>query len=130
MDYSQDTTSERLTAQPLPRTGFESDNFTERRTGGAESFGNAYDPESLLTGAESAAGLTYDDHRVWPSERLYRDAVAGRISVDDIPSIAPRQKGLARTSVHVSAELPIFRPGESAPLPVATAPNRLYTRGA
>ena len=76
MDYSEDTQTERL-SQPLPVTGFEIDNFAVRRSGGATSYGNAYDPESLLTEAESRAGLTYFDYRLWPTETLYRDAVAG-----------------------------------------------------
>lgn len=114
MDYSEDTVSESLTATPLPHSGFESDNFVERRTGGAESYGNAYDPESLLTGAEVAAGLGYADHRLWPSESQYRKAVAGRTAPEDIEGIAPRIQGLRQTSVRAinGAEL-ILRPGES-----------------
>ena len=129
MDYSEDTNTARLTTTPLPVTGFESDNFVARRTGGADSYGNAYDPESLLTGAESAAGLTYTDKRLWPSQRLYDDAVAGRIAADYIPAIAPRQQGLRETSVR-EITLPIYRGTETAPLPTAAAPGRLYKRGA
>ena len=79
-----------------PMTGipnyFQTDNFAARRSGAGEvNYGNAYDPESLLTGAEEAAGLTYRDKRIWPSTEVYREAVAGRISPDlIIPSIAPR----------------------------------------
>lgn len=120
MDYSQDTTSERLTATPLPSTGFEKDNFATRRTGGADSYGNAYDPESLLTGAESDAGLTFGDKRLWPSQRLYDDAVAGRIAVDDIPAIAPRIQGLRETSVR-EISLPLYRGSETAPRPTFAA---------
>lgn len=70
---------------------FQQDNFAARRSGAGESnYGVAYDPESLLTGAEAAAGLTYHDKRVWPGEETYRAAVSGKIAADLIPSIAPR----------------------------------------
>lgn len=69
---------------------FAQDNFAERRSGGSEAYGVHYDPESLLTGAEAAAGLTYKDKRIWPDSDTYRAAVAGRISPELIPSIAPR----------------------------------------
>ena len=70
---------------------FQRDNFTARRSGaGSENFGVAYDPESLLTGAEASVGLTYRDKRVWPDAETYKAAVAGKISADLIPSIAPR----------------------------------------
>lgn len=66
---------------------FEKDNFSSRRTTGH----NLYDPESLLTGAEVAAGFTFDNsHRDWPTEEAYDDAVAGRIGVESIPHVAPR----------------------------------------
>lgn len=75
---------------------FQQDNFAARRSGAGDvNYGNAYDPESLLTGAEAAAGLTYRDKRVWPSEALYKEAVAGRIAPDLIPSVAPRVRILS-----------------------------------
>lgn len=67
---------------------FESDNFTSRRTTGH----NLYDPEALLTSAEIAAGVTYQDARVWPSYGHYLDATEGLITVDEIPNVAPRRK--------------------------------------
>ena len=54
--------------------------------------GVAYDPESLLTGAEELAGLTYRDKRVWPSEEAYKRAVEGRLTPEQIAAIAPRVK--------------------------------------
>lgn len=75
---------------------FQQDNFAARRSGaGSENFGVAYDPESLLTGAEASVGLTYRDKRVWPDADTYNAAVAGRISADLIPSIAPRVRIVA-----------------------------------
>lgn len=70
---------------------FVRDNFAARRNSG-ESAGVAYDPESLITGEEESRGLTYLDKRQWPDEATYRNAVAGRIPVDEIPVIAPRVK--------------------------------------
>ena len=66
---------------------FEKDNFTSRRTTG----NNMYDPESLITGAEAAAGFTYDNsHRQWASNDVYYAAVHGIIPHAGIPAIAPR----------------------------------------
>lgn len=73
---------------------FRQDNFAERRNA-TESAGVGYDPESLLTGAEIAAGLTYHDKRQWPSEEVYKDAVAGKFTPEEIVSIAPRVKFVA-----------------------------------
>ena len=36
---------------------FDKDVFTMRRSGGVNSYGNPYDPQSLITGGESAAGV-------------------------------------------------------------------------
>lgn len=71
---------------------FQTDNFTTRRAAEPTAYGVNYDPESLLTGAEAASGLTYADKRIWPSAEVYAEAVAGRISPELIPSIAPRVK--------------------------------------
>ena len=70
---------------------FAGDTFQERRNA-TPSAGVAYDPESLLTGAEEAAGLTYRDKRVWPSEEAYKRAIEGRFTPEQIASIAPRVK--------------------------------------
>ena len=67
---------------------FTKDNFTSRRTSGH----NAYDPESLLTGAELAAGFEYGDLREYPSQACYDAIVSGQVPVDDIPVLAPRVK--------------------------------------
>lgn len=70
---------------------FDKDVFTARRSGaGASNYGNPYDPESLITGGEVAQGLTYADKRSWPNQAQYDAAVAGELSTDQIPSIAPR----------------------------------------
>lgn len=69
---------------------FSQDLFALRRTGGPESYGNPYDPESLITGEETAAGITYDDPRVWPDFPTYQEAVAGRMTPEQIAQVAPR----------------------------------------
>lgn len=66
---------------------FERDNFRSRRTTGH----NLYDPESLLTGAEVAAGLDYGHPRQWPDSKTYDRAVSGQIAPERIPDIAPRR---------------------------------------
>ncbi len=73
---------------------FQGDTFAERRNA-TESAGVAYDPESLLTGAEIAAGLGYQDRRQWPDEETYRRALEGRFTPEQVASIAPRVKVLA-----------------------------------
>jgi hypothetical protein len=65
---------------------FGRDNFKWRRSTGH----NAYDPESLLTGAEIAAGKDYDNPRRYASQQDYDDMVSGRIPVELIPVLAPR----------------------------------------
>lgn len=69
---------------------FEKDNFTLRRTTGH----NWYDPESLITGAEIAKGMTYtNSKRMWLSEAHYHSAVSMNLSTDTVDSIistAPR----------------------------------------
>ena len=66
---------------------FTEDNFTVRRPQG----NNMWDPESLITGEESAKGLTYQNsHRVFPTLESQLDAIHGRIGVDEVLRIAPR----------------------------------------
>lgn len=68
---------------------FDGDNFTSRRTTGH----NLYDPESLLTGAEAYAGCDYgNSFRNWSSEDVYLSACEGKIPVDEIPDVAPRER--------------------------------------
>jgi hypothetical protein len=53
----------------------------------------AYDPESLLTGAEASAGMTYtNSERVWPDAKTRQRAAKGELSHDDIARLAPRQR--------------------------------------
>jgi len=70
---------------------FQGDTFSERRNN-SPAAGVAYDPNSLLTGAEIAAGLGYNDPRVWPDTETYRRAVEGRFTPEQVASIAPRVK--------------------------------------
>ncbi len=74
------------------------DQISERRAN-TESAGNPYAPESLITGAETIAGLTYHDHRHWPTLRDYKAAVAGRMTSSQIEVVAPRVKGNKFTTV-------------------------------
>lgn len=74
-------------ARAVPVTG---DSFTIRRSGNGA--GNPYDPESLLTGAEIAQGLGYQDQRDWPNTDTYIRAVNGDIGPTDVARIAPRRK--------------------------------------
>lgn len=65
---------------------FEKDNFAIRRT-----YGNWYDPESLITGAEIAKGLTYtNSKRQWENQSYYLLAVEGYLTIEEILHIAPR----------------------------------------
>ena len=71
----------------LAKVSFTSDNFSSRRTTG----NNLYDPESLLTGEEAAAGYTYDNSiRVWPDEQTYLEVCHGEIPARLVSKIAPR----------------------------------------
>ena len=75
----------------VSRDFFAEDNFAARRSGaGASNFGNAYDPNSLLTGAEIAAGLGYEHPRDLSHGPSVRAAVAGKVAVADIPTLLPR----------------------------------------
>jgi hypothetical protein len=52
----------------------------------------SYDPESLLTGAEAAAGMTYtNSERVWPDAETRRKAARGQLTHDEIAQFAPRR---------------------------------------
>lgn len=66
---------------------FDKDNFTLRRTTGH----NMVDPESLISGAEIARGMTYtNSKRNWRDEAHYISAVTGAIDTDTVLSTAPR----------------------------------------
>ena len=53
----------------------------------------SYDPESLLTGAEAWAGMTYtNSERVWPDAETRARAAKGALSHDDIARLAPRRR--------------------------------------
>lgn len=82
---------------------FAVDRFAERRGGSAQGVkdalpvtgtvflaGNPYDPESLLSGREMAAGLSYRDKRWWFNESEYLQAVGGEWSTDKVLALAPR----------------------------------------
>ena len=77
---------------------FQGDTFAERRNA-TPSAGVAYDPESLLTGAEAAAGLGYRDRRVWPDQETYKRALEGRLTPEQVAAVAPR----VRVSAHVTS---------------------------
>lgn len=79
---------------------FQGDTFAERRNA-TPSAGVAYDPESLLTGSEEAAGLTYRDKRVWPDQETYRRALEGRLTPEQVAAVAPRVK-IAAPTVHAT----------------------------
>lgn len=52
-----------------------------------------YDPESLITGAEVAAGMTYENsRRDWASKQAYEAAANGEYTPELIAIIAPRTK--------------------------------------
>lgn len=72
------------------KTYFDQDNFDTRRSN-SPSAGNGFDPESLITGAELAAGFTYtNSRRDYPGQATYDAIVAGDIPADAVPLIAPR----------------------------------------
>jgi hypothetical protein len=82
---------------------FEKDNFAIRR-----SRGNWYDPESLITGAEIARGLTYtNSKRYWENQSYYLLAVEGYLTIEEIIRIAPRE--LVNTSAPFIEEEGAFR---------------------
>ena len=63
----------------------------------------SYDPECLLSGQESMAGLTYtNSRRDWPSEGTYLDACHRLITPDEILRVAPRTLVRAElNSIHI-----------------------------
>lgn len=66
---------------------FSQDLFPARRM----PSGNPYDPESLLTGAEVEAGMTYtNSRRAWATEAEYHRAVQGEMTTEEILEAAPR----------------------------------------
>ena len=53
----------------------------------------SYDPESLLTGGEAIAGMTYtNSERVWPDAKTRQRAARGELTHDEIALLAPRQR--------------------------------------
>jgi hypothetical protein len=84
---------------------FDEDLFTTWRRGNPF---NPYDPESLLTGAEEAAGMTYDNsRRNWPDEATYWKAVSGNLTQEEILQLAPRalvNPGRGRLARRLSAD--------------------------
>jgi len=67
---------------------FDKDNFTSRRTTGH----NMHDPESFITGAELAAGYTYENsRRDWRDYNHYVSAVIGDLTPEQIAEQAPRR---------------------------------------
>jgi hypothetical protein len=66
---------------------FVKDNFTSRRTTGH----NLLDPDSLISGAEIAAGLTYhNSSRNWNDHAHYIAACSGQITTEQVLASAPR----------------------------------------
>lgn len=77
---------------------FQKDNFTLRRTTGH----NMYDPESLISGAEIDAGMTYmNSARDWKNLEDYIAAVSGQWTTDEILARAPRK--ILSPKLHVIA---------------------------
>ena len=71
---------------------FDRDNFALRR-----ATGNMFDPESLISGKEIHAGMTYrNSTRAWDSEDHYLKAVTGEINTEEILRTAPRVFKTAR----------------------------------
>lgn len=70
---------------------FEEDNFNERRAS-CVGAGVAYDPESLISGAELSVGLDYrNSKRHWRNETHYLAAVKGWLTTEQILISAPRR---------------------------------------
>ena len=66
---------------------FDRDNYKLRHTTGH----NMLDPESLITGAELAEGMTYgNSHRDWLNVGSYKRACSGEMSTNDVLIVAPR----------------------------------------
>ncbi len=88
---------------------FSEDNFASRRTTGH----NLYDPESLLSGAEIAVGLGYDNPRVWPNYSTYVEACEGYLTAEEILTLAPRCFNLPGEKVFQFSQKAISGPGIS-----------------
>lgn len=74
------------TVEPV-KTSFDKDNFTSRRTTGH----NLFDPDSLLTGAEEAAGLTYaNSSRKFPDAETREKVIRGEVSQEEVAKLYPR----------------------------------------
>lgn len=74
------------TVEPV-KTSFEKDNFTSRRTTGH----NLFDPDSLITGEEAEAGLTYtNSSRKFPDVETREKVIRGEISQADVVRLYPR----------------------------------------
>ena len=68
-------------------SNFDHDNFASRRTTG----NNMYDPESTITGAELAAGMTYSNsRRAFPGVEWYLDVVHSVAPMDLALEFFPR----------------------------------------
>jgi hypothetical protein len=59
-------------------------------TGNTETYGKPYDPESLITGAEVAAGKTYADKRQFSTDLAEELAKEGAYTPEELAIIAPR----------------------------------------
>lgn len=78
---------------------FVKDTFEQRRAN-QEGAGVAFDTESLLSGKESALGMTYDNsHREWPNEESYALAVEGKMTTEEVLEMHPRVLNGADLSV-------------------------------
>lgn len=73
-----------------PYDYFTEDNFRQRRNSD-ESTGVAYNPESLITGGEVAAGVA-ECPRYWPDEETYKLAAAGKLTSEKVVELGPRIK--------------------------------------
>lgn len=81
---------------------FERDNFASRRTTGH----NLYDPNSLMSGAESENGFTYaNSTRKFPDVETELAAVDGRLTTEEILKVGPRVFTDGRHFGKVSLEL-------------------------
>jgi len=52
---------------------------------------HTYDPESLLTGEEVAAGAGYENPRQYPNQAIAEAAYEGRLTPEEIAKYAPRK---------------------------------------
>lgn len=69
---------------------FDTDNFSERRANSIGA-GNAFDPESLITGYEIERGFTFtNSHRDYPGQHTYDAIVRGEVPMAIVHLVAPR----------------------------------------